>query len=228
VNASSLVVEEAQSNVGATVMGRNMFGGGPGPWNEDQPWNGWWGNDPPYHNPVFVLTHHPRRSLEMEGGTTFTFVTDGIGSVLEQAKQAAGELDVLLGGRQRRPAVPVRRAGRRVSSSTSSRSCSATASGCSTTWAASDSSRCVRSRRPVSPHPHQVPSFESRSAGGIAFSVLGASRACYAAPRRRSDAPTDPFSRAGVKRADAGAAHSPPRSSARVRRHPAGGAPSPR
>ena len=98
VNASSLVVEEAQSNVGATVMGRNMFGGGPGPWNEDQPWNGWWGNDPPYHTPVFVLTHHPRASLEMEGGTTFIFVTDGIGSALEQAKQAAGELDVLLGG----------------------------------------------------------------------------------------------------------------------------------
>ena len=98
VNASSPVVEEAQSNVGATVMGRNMFGGGPGPWNEDQPWNGWWGNDPPYHTPVFVLTHHPRVSLEMEGGTTFTFVTDGIGSALEQAKQAAGELDVLLGG----------------------------------------------------------------------------------------------------------------------------------
>ena len=98
VNASSPVVEEAQSNVGATVMGRNMFGGGPGPWNEDQPWNGWWGNDPPYHTPVFVLTHHPRASLEMEGGTTFTFVTDGIGSALEQAKQAAGELDVLLGG----------------------------------------------------------------------------------------------------------------------------------
>ena len=98
VNASSLVVEEAQSNVGATVMGRNMFGGGPGPWNEDQPWNGWWGSDPPYHTPVFVLTHHPRASLEMEGGTTFTFVTDGIGSALEQAKQAAGGLDVLLGG----------------------------------------------------------------------------------------------------------------------------------
>ena len=98
VNASSAVVEEAQSNVGATVMGRNMFGGGPGPWNEDRPWNGWWGNDPPYHTPVFVLTHHPRASLEMEGGTTFTFVTDGIGSALEQAKQAAGGLDVLLGG----------------------------------------------------------------------------------------------------------------------------------
>jgi dihydrofolate reductase len=98
VNASSQVVEEARSNVGATVMGRNMFGGGTGPWNEDQPWNGWWGDDPPFHTPVFVLTHHPRASLEMEGGTTFIFVTDGIGSALEQAKQAAGELDVLLGG----------------------------------------------------------------------------------------------------------------------------------
>jgi dihydrofolate reductase len=79
-------------------MGRNMFGGGPGPWNDDSPWNGWWGDDPPFHTPVFVLTHHPRASLEMEGGTTFIFVTDGIESALEQAKQAAGELDVLLGG----------------------------------------------------------------------------------------------------------------------------------
>jgi len=86
VNASSQVVEEARSNVGATVMGRNMFGGGTGPWNEDQPWNGWWGDDPPFHTPVFVLTHHPRASLEMEGGTTFVFVTDGIGSALEVAE----------------------------------------------------------------------------------------------------------------------------------------------
>src|SRR6266545_4711834 len=98
VNASTPVVEEAQSNVGATVMGRNMFGGGPGPWSEDPPWNGWWGDNPPFHTPVFVLTHHPRGPLEMEGGTTFIFVTDGIGSALEQAKQAAGGQDVLLGG----------------------------------------------------------------------------------------------------------------------------------
>jgi dihydrofolate reductase len=98
VNASTPVVEEAQSNVGATVMGRNMFGGGPGPWPQDPPWNGWWGEDPPFHTPVFVLTHHPREPLELEGGTTFFFVTDGIESALEQAKQAAGGRDVLLGG----------------------------------------------------------------------------------------------------------------------------------
>jgi dihydrofolate reductase len=98
VNASTPVVEELQSNVGATVMGRNMFGGGPGPWSDDPPWNGWWGDNPPFHTPVFVLTHHPRGPLEMEGGTTFIFVTDGIRSALEQAKQAADGQDVLLGG----------------------------------------------------------------------------------------------------------------------------------
>jgi dihydrofolate reductase len=98
VNASTPVVEELQSNVGATVMGRNMFGGGPGPWREDPPWNGWWGDNPPFHTPVFVLTHHPREPLEMEGGTTFNFVTDGIESALERAKQAADGQDVLLGG----------------------------------------------------------------------------------------------------------------------------------
>jgi dihydrofolate reductase len=96
-NASSAVIEEALSNVGATVMGRNMFGGGPGPWGEE-PWEGWWGDEPPFHTPVFVLTHHERESLEKEGGTTFTFVTDGIESALEQAKEAAGGKDVSLGG----------------------------------------------------------------------------------------------------------------------------------
>jgi dihydrofolate reductase len=98
VNASTPVVEELQSNIGAGVMGRNMFGGGPGPWSEDEPWNGWWGDNPPFHTPVYVITHHPREPLKMEGGTTFTFVTDGIGSALEQAKQAADGRDVLLGG----------------------------------------------------------------------------------------------------------------------------------
>jgi dihydrofolate reductase len=98
VNASTRVIEEAQANVGATVMGRNMFGGGPGPWTEDPAWNGWWGDDPPYHTPVFVLTHHPRGPLQLEGGTTFIFVTDGIESALEQARQAANGRDVLLGG----------------------------------------------------------------------------------------------------------------------------------
>jgi dihydrofolate reductase len=98
INASTPVIEEAQSNVGATIMGRNMFGGGPGPWREDPPWNGWWGDNPPFHTPVFVLTHHPRTPLEMEGGTTFIFVTDGIESALEQAKQTAADLDVAIGG----------------------------------------------------------------------------------------------------------------------------------
>ena len=96
-NASSAVMEDALSNVGATVMGRNMFGGGPGPWGEE-PWEGWWGDEPPFHTPVFVLTHHEREPLEKEGGTTFTFVTDGIESALEQAKEAAGGKDVALGG----------------------------------------------------------------------------------------------------------------------------------
>jgi dihydrofolate reductase len=98
VNASTPVVEEIQSNIGAGVMGRNMFGGGPGPWSEDEPWNGWWGDNPPFHVPIFVLTHHVREPLEMEGGTTFIFVTDGIESALEQANKAADGRDVLLGG----------------------------------------------------------------------------------------------------------------------------------
>jgi dihydrofolate reductase len=98
VNASTPVVESMMEDVGAVVMGRNMFGGGPGPWQEDPPWKGWWGDDPPYHTPVFVLTHHPRESLTMEGGTTFIFVTEGIESALEQAREAAGDRDVLLGG----------------------------------------------------------------------------------------------------------------------------------
>lgn len=96
-NASTPVMEDALANVGATIMGRNMFGGGPGPWGDD-PWDGWWGDDPPFHTPVFVLTHHEREPLEKEGGTTFTFVTDGIESALEQAKQAADGKDVSLGG----------------------------------------------------------------------------------------------------------------------------------
>jgi len=97
VNASTPVVKGMFENVGATVMGRNMFGGGPGPWGEN-PWNGWWGDDPPYHHPVFVLTHHAREPLEMQGGTTFHFVTEGIESALQQAKEVAGGKDVWLGG----------------------------------------------------------------------------------------------------------------------------------
>jgi dihydrofolate reductase len=98
VNASTHVVEEAMANVGAYVMGRNMFGGGPGPWEDDPPWKGWWGDDPPYHAPVYVLTHHARESLPMQGGTTFHFVTGGIGSAMRLAKEAAGSADVSIGG----------------------------------------------------------------------------------------------------------------------------------
>ena len=97
VNASSAVVEQWFENVGATVMGRNMFGGGPGPWPAE-PWNGWWGDDPPFHHPVFVLTHHPRQPLELRGGTTFHFVTDGIDVALDRARESAGGKDVSLGG----------------------------------------------------------------------------------------------------------------------------------
>jgi len=97
VNASSAVVEGTLENVGATIMGRNMFGGGPGPWGDD-PWDGWWGDEPPFHHPVFVLTHHEREPLEKEGGNSFTFVTDGIESALEHAKDAAGGKDVSLAG----------------------------------------------------------------------------------------------------------------------------------
>jgi dihydrofolate reductase len=98
VNQSTQVVEESLLNIGATIMGRNMFGGHPGAWNADKPWNGWWGANPPFHHPVFVLTHHPRQPLKLDGGTTFTFVTDGIESALQQARQAAGEKDVALAG----------------------------------------------------------------------------------------------------------------------------------
>ena len=98
VNESTKVVEESQANIGATIMGRNMFGGQPGPWSSANPWNGWWGDDPPFHHPVFVLTHHPREPLSMPGGTTFTFVTDGIESALTQARAAAGTRDISLAG----------------------------------------------------------------------------------------------------------------------------------
>jgi dihydrofolate reductase len=96
LNESNLVVEEAQANVGAEIMGRGKFGGGPGPWGDD-PWPGWWGEDPPFHMPVFVLTHHEREPLTLSD-TTFTFVTDGIESALEQARVAAAGKDVTIGG----------------------------------------------------------------------------------------------------------------------------------
>ena len=97
-NASTKVVEESLANIGATIMGRNMFGGHPGPWDAKQPWNGWWGGNPPFHHPVFVLTHHEREPLRLEDANTFTFVTDGIESGLERARGAAGGKDVSLAG----------------------------------------------------------------------------------------------------------------------------------
>jgi len=98
VNESSRVVEESLANIGATVMGRNMFGGHPGPWDSRKPWNGWWGDDPPFHHPVFVLTHHALAPLALRGGTSFAFVTAGIHAALEQARQAAAGKDVSLAG----------------------------------------------------------------------------------------------------------------------------------
>jgi len=98
VNASTRIMEESRANVGAAVMGRNMFGPpSGGDWGDGQ-WKGWWGDDPPYHYDVFVITHHPRDPVEMEGGTTFHFVTEGIERALERAKASAGGKDVMLWG----------------------------------------------------------------------------------------------------------------------------------
>jgi len=95
-NADAEVIDEVVKDVGAYVMGRNMFGGGAGPWDES--WRGWWGEDPPFRAPVFVLTHHAREPLAMQGGTTFTFVTDGIAAALERARAAAGDSDIAVAG----------------------------------------------------------------------------------------------------------------------------------
>jgi len=97
-NADSEVIEESIVATGAVVMGRRMFSGGEGPWADDPRADGWWGDDPPFHVPVFVLTQHARETKAMQGGTSFTFITDGIEAALEQAKAAAGEKDVLLAG----------------------------------------------------------------------------------------------------------------------------------
>lgn len=90
-------LEPALQNLGAWIMGRNMFSPSRGAWPDDQ-WKGWWGKNPPYHCPVFVLTHHPRPPIEMEGDTTFHFVTDGIHAALDRAREAAGEKDIRIGG----------------------------------------------------------------------------------------------------------------------------------
>jgi dihydrofolate reductase len=97
-NVDSDVVEESIASTGAVVMGRRMFSGGRGPWEDDPNADGWWGDDPPFRVPVFVLTHHARAAVAKEGGTSFTFVTDGIESALAQARAAAGEKSVLVAG----------------------------------------------------------------------------------------------------------------------------------
>jgi dihydrofolate reductase len=96
-SVDSDVIGETVGRVGASIMGRHMFSGGEGPWEDDPRANGWWGDEPPFHHPVFVLTHHAREPLELTG-TTFTFVTDGIESALEQARAAAGDRDVTVAG----------------------------------------------------------------------------------------------------------------------------------
>jgi dihydrofolate reductase len=97
-NRSSEVLAAEIANVGATIIGRHMFGGHPGGWDSEKPWQGWWGEKPPFHHPVFVVTHHQRPPLTMEGGTTFHFVTEGIESALTQARRAAGAKDIALAG----------------------------------------------------------------------------------------------------------------------------------
>ena len=96
--ADDEVVAETLQATGAVVMGRRMFSGGKGPWADDPNTDAWWGDNPPFHVPVFVLTHHPRETVIKEGGTSFTFVTDGIEAALEQARAAAGDKDVSLAG----------------------------------------------------------------------------------------------------------------------------------
>jgi dihydrofolate reductase len=98
IGVDHMFAAQHEANIGAEIMGRGKFGPpSRGPWSADDPWRGWWGDDPPFHKPVFVLTHHPREPLTLSD-TTFHFVTDGIESAHEQARQAAGEKDVLLGG----------------------------------------------------------------------------------------------------------------------------------
>ena len=96
--ADDELTKESIASIGAHIMGRRMFSNGAGPWEEDPKADGWWGDDPPFHHAVFVLTHHPRQTVTKEGGTTFTFVTEGIEAALEQARVAAGELDVGISG----------------------------------------------------------------------------------------------------------------------------------
>jgi dihydrofolate reductase len=98
INASTKVIEERLAATGAVVMGRRMFSGGGGPWEDDPNAGGWWGDDPPFHVPVFVLTSHPRETVTLKGGTTFTFVTEGIEAALDEARAAAEDRDVFVSG----------------------------------------------------------------------------------------------------------------------------------
>jgi dihydrofolate reductase len=97
-DADDEVLTEAVRATGAVIMGRRMFSGGEGPWEDDPNADGWWGDEPPFHVPVFVLTHHPRETVLKQGGTSFIFVTEGIEAALEQARAAAGDKDVAIGG----------------------------------------------------------------------------------------------------------------------------------
>jgi dihydrofolate reductase len=98
MNADAEVLEESLSATGSVLMGRRMFSGGEGPWEDDPNADGWWGDDPPFHVPVFLLTHHARETVIKQGGTTFTFVTDGIEAALDRAQSAAGDRDVAVAG----------------------------------------------------------------------------------------------------------------------------------
>lgn len=98
INADAEVLEESLRTTGAVLMGRRMFCGGEGPWEDDPNAEGWWGDDPPFRVPVFVLTHHPREAVTKQGGTTFNFVTDGIEAALDRARAAAGDKDVGVAG----------------------------------------------------------------------------------------------------------------------------------
>jgi dihydrofolate reductase len=98
INASTKVIEERLAATGAVLMGRRMYSGGAGPWEDDPNAGGWWGDDPPFHVPVFVLTSHPREAVTMQGGTTFTFVTDGIEAALDEARAAAEDRDAYVSG----------------------------------------------------------------------------------------------------------------------------------
>src|SRR2546423_12352532 len=97
-NADSELMAQTLARTGATIMGRRMFSGGEGPWEDDPNPDAWWGDDPPFHHPVFILTHHAREPVTKQGGTRFTFVTDGIEAALEQAKEAAGDKNVAVAG----------------------------------------------------------------------------------------------------------------------------------